>query len=152
MTKTSSSSVLTFPQGKTVGIVASGFHDAYVTAMVHACLEVLRNAGAPQSAVVVERVPGAWEIPLACQRMARTKKVDAIVALGVIIKGVTDHYSLIASECASGVMRVSLREDVPIVFEVLAADTEQKIIDRVADDEYNKGRAAAHTALRVLGN
>ena len=95
-------------------------------------------------------VPGCFEIPLAAQRLARTKKYDAIIALGAVIRGDTYHFDLVANECARGIMRVSLDEDIPIIFEVLATYNRRDALRRAGNNRFNKGLEAAHSALALL--
>jgi 6,7-dimethyl-8-ribityllumazine synthase len=98
--------------------------------------------------VTVVRVPGAFEIPLAVQRLAR-KRVDAVIALGVIWQGGTDHADLIARECARACMEIALREDVPVIFEVLTVRTEAQARARCLGRKLNRGAEAARTALEM---
>jgi 6,7-dimethyl-8-ribityllumazine synthase len=95
-------------------------------------------------------VPGCFEIPLAAQRLARTKRYDAIIALGAVIRGDTHHFDLVANECARGIMRVSLDENIPIIFEVLATYNRRDALRRAGNNRFNKGLEAAQSALAVL--
>ena len=113
------------------------------------CVETLMKNGIARGKITVAYVPGAFEIPLACQRLAKSRKYAALIALGVIIKGDTYHFELVANECARGVMQVMLAHDIPIIFEVLAGARED-MIKRALDDEYNKGIEAARGAAQLL--
>lgn len=132
-----------------IGIVVSIYNRSFTERLEKKCIWTLMAHGVAEENIDVFYVPGAFEIPLACQRAAQTKKYAVIIALGVIIKGDTYHFELIARECARGVMDVMLKHDIPIVFEVLAGSRED-MEKRCADDEYNKGIEAANTALGLL--
>jgi 6,7-dimethyl-8-ribityllumazine synthase len=94
--------------------------------------------------------PGCFEIPIMAQRLARRGRYDVMIALGAVIRGDTHHFELVANECARGVMEVSLKYDVPIVFEVLAVYRRQDAVLRAQDNRLNKGREAASAALALL--
>lgn len=132
-----------------IALIVSLFNRFLTERLEKKCIAALVEGGIPSLAIEVFHVPGAFEIPLACQRLARTGEYDVLIALGVIIKGDTHHFELVANECARGVMEVMLKYDIPIVFEVLAGDAED-MEKRAADNEYNKGIEAANTALRFL--
>ena len=95
-------------------------------------------------------VPGCFEIPLVAKRLARAKRYDALIALGAVIRGETHHFDLVANECARGIMQVSLDENVPIFFEVLATYNRRDALRRAANDKFNKGLEAAQSALQLL--
>jgi 6,7-dimethyl-8-ribityllumazine synthase len=95
-------------------------------------------------------VPGAYEIPLAVARLAQTRRVDAVVTLGAVIKGDTPHFDFVAGECARGLMDVQLKTLLPVGFGVLTVNTHQQALDRAADDDSNKGYEAAAAALEML--
>lgn len=132
-----------------IGIVVSLYNRSFTEMLEQKCIETLMAQGVAKENVIVFHVPGAFEIPLACQRAAQTNKYAVIIALGVIIKGDTHHFELIAQECARGVMDVMLKYDIPIVFEVLAGSLKD-MEKRAGDDEYNKGIEAAEVALLLL--
>ena len=138
----------TFRESK-IGVVVGLFNRELTESLEKKCIATLKSAGISEDSITVAHVPGAFEIPLACQRLAQTKKYNALIALGVIIKGDTYHFELIANECARGVMDVMLKHDAPIVFEVLAGSRED-MEKRCGDDEYNKGIEAANVALLLL--
>lgn len=126
---------------KKFGIVVSEFNPEYTEKLLEGCLTSFKEEGV---APVVYKVPGAVEIPIACQEMIFQEKVDAIVTLGVVIKGETDHYEYVCNMCTNGITQLSLKYNIPIVFEVLMADTDKKIIDRL-----NKGYEAAKIAVKI---
>jgi len=104
----------------------------------------------PRSRIDVFRVPGAMEIPLTLKKLARTKKYDALIAFGAIVKGKTYHFEQIANECARGCMDVSLEHEIPVIFEVLAVYHIQDAVARATRAKENKGVEAAQTALRMI--
>ena len=114
------------------------------------CVAALIEGGVRAGSVDRYVVPGCFEIPLAAQRLARTKRYDAIIALGAVIRGDTYHFDLVANECARGILRVSLDENIPIIFEVLATYNRRDALRRAGNNRFNKGLEAAHSALAVL--
>lgn len=103
----------------------------------------------------VFKVPGAFEIPLMAVRLAESKRFDGLIALGVVIKGETDHYDMICRGCTDGIMRVMLDHKIPIAFEVLMVENEQLALARSGDDSTNKGYVAAEVVMemvRLLGD
>jgi 6,7-dimethyl-8-ribityllumazine synthase len=97
----------------------------------------------------VVRVPGAFELPLAAQRLARLRRYDAIVALGAVIRGQTPHFDFVCTECATGLGRVSLEFEVPVGFGVLTCDTVDQAMDRAGGKSGNKGADAVLAALEM---
>ena len=126
---------------KKFGIVVSEFNSEYTNKLLESCLRSFKEENIEP---VIYRVPGAVEIPIACQEMIFEEKIDAIVTLGVVIKGETEHYEYVCNMCTQGITQLSLKYNIPIVFEVLMADTDQKIIDRL-----DKGYEAAKTAIKM---
>jgi 6,7-dimethyl-8-ribityllumazine synthase len=94
--------------------------------------------------------PGAFELPLVARGFARSGAVDAVVCLGAVIRGDTGHYDFVAGECARGLQRVQLDTGVPVVFGVLTTDTVEQALVRSEDDDTNKGREAAVTAIEMV--
>ncbi len=130
--------------GMRIGIVCSRFNALYTDALLAAAAEALRGHD-----VVAVRVPGSFEIPLALDRLARLGGFDALIALGVIWQGKTDHAGLIAAEVARACMDLGLRHDVPVIFEVLTVKTEAQARARCLGKRLNRGREAAETALAM---
>ena len=95
-------------------------------------------------------VPGAFELPLAAQRAARTGRFDAIIALGCVIRGDTPHFDYVCAETTRGIGEVGLREDIPVAFGLLTTDNLQQALDRAGDNQENKGEEAALTVLEML--
>ena len=133
-----------------IAIIRAEYNAEITTSLETACVATLRSAGVPSSGLDRFTVPGCFEIPIMAQRVARKRRYDAIIALGAVIRGGTRHFELVAAECARGIMNVSLRHDVPVVFEVLAVYNRRDALRRAGDNRMNKGIEAAATALSLL--
>jgi 6,7-dimethyl-8-ribityllumazine synthase len=136
--------------GLRVGFACAEFNGGITDRMLTAALDELESAGCDLDAVVVTWVPGAFELPLVARGMAASGRVDAVVALGAVIRGDTGHYDFVAGECASGLQRVQLDTGLPVVFGVLTTDTVDQALVRSLPDETNKGAEAARTALETV--
>src|SRR3954469_15524706 len=141
---------LIVPQGARFAIVAARFNSFIVERLVEGALDALRRHGADLSKVTVVRVPGAWEIPLVCSRLAHSKKVDAVIALGAVIRGSTPHFDYVSSEVSKGVAQVSMNSGVPVSFGVLTTDTIEQAIERAGTKAGNKGVDAALAAVELV--
>ena len=130
-----------------IAVVASRYNQYIVEPMVDAAVATIKKAGVPDSAVSVLRVPGAWELPLAAQRVAGD--VDAIVAIGALIRGETMHFDFVARECARGLSNVMLRADVPVAFGVLTVKNAEQGIARAGGKLGNRGNEAARAAIEM---
>jgi len=135
---------LTAKKGMKVGIVRSDYNADIVDAMQKNCVKTLLESGTSEKDIRILNVPGAFELPFACQKMAQIKGIDVVIALGCIIRGDTPHFDYIASSAAIGIMDVSLKTDVPIVFGVLTTENVAQAKARI-----NKGAEAALTALQM---
>ncbi|MFN0028179.1 MAG: 6,7-dimethyl-8-ribityllumazine synthase [Acidimicrobiales bacterium] len=138
-------------QGRRVAVVVARFNEFITDRLLAGALDALRRAGCADEDVTVARVPGAFELPLTCQQLARTGRYDAVVALGAVIRGATLHYELVAGQCAAGLARVALDSGVPVIFGVLTTDTIEQAIERAGSKAGNKGAEAAATALEMAG-
>lgn len=132
------------------GIVAARFNSGFVDKLLRGALDALQAHGATSDRIMVLRVPGAFEIPLACQKLAQTGRYDALIALGCVIRGETPHFDYVCSESARGVLDVSLKFDLPVINGILTVDTDEQAAARTADDT-NKGADAARSAMEMLG-
>ena len=134
--------------GMHIAIVASQWHEIVMEALIVGAVAACNKAGATHEVV---RVPGAFELPLGCQRIARSRKVDAIVALGVVIRGGTPHFEFVCQAATEGLLRVGLDESIPIGFGLLTVDTEQQALDRAGlpDSSEDKGAEAAEAAISM---
>ncbi len=133
-----------------IAVIRGEYNREITLSLEKKCVETLLEAGVPESNIRVFVVPGCFEIPILAQRLASRKKWDAIIALGAVIKGDTYHFELVVNECARGIMDVSLRHDVPIIFEVLATYNMRDAARRAGNNKSNKGIEAARTALSLL--
>lgn len=141
---------LVVPKGTKFAIVASRFNHFIVDRLVEGAVDALTRHGAEDGSVTVARVPGAWEIPLCVQRIARGKKVDAIIALAAVIRGATPHFDYVAAEVAKGVAGASLASSVPVAFGVLTTDTIEQAVERAGTKAGNKGWDAALSAVEMV--
>jgi len=141
---------LLVPQGARFALVASRFNHFIVDRLVEGALDALVRHGASADAVTVVRVPGAWELPLVARRIARSKKVDAVIALGAVIRGATPHFDYVAGEAAKGLAGAAHASDVPIVFGVLTTDTIEQAVERAGTKSGNKGWDAAVSAIEMV--
>lgn len=137
--------------GVRVAIVASRFNEVIVDALVDGSLSFLREHGARDGDVVVIRVPGAWEIPLAVDAVLRANSADAVIALGCLLRGETAHFELLAEECTRGLGRAMERHRRPVAHGVLACENEAQARARAGGPEGNKGREAAAAAVEMAG-
>ncbi len=141
---------LVVPAGSRFAIVASRFNHFIVDRLVDGAADCLVRHGASTDAVDLERVPGAWEIPLVVQRLARSKKYAGIVAVGAVIRGSTPHFDYVAAEVTKGLASVSLESGVPAAFGVLTVDSIEPAIERAGTQAGNKGWEAAASVIEVV--
>lgn len=133
-----------------IGIVVSRFNDFVTERLLTGAQETLRDAGVTDEDVVLLRVPGAFEIPIAAQRLAETSRIDAVVCLGCLIRGATPHFEYIASACAHGITAAAAATGVPMTFGVLTTNSVEEALERAAPGEANKGREAALAAIEMV--
>jgi 6,7-dimethyl-8-ribityllumazine synthase len=132
-----------------IAIVAARFNDFVVARLVDGAVDALLRHGASEKNLELVRVPGAFDMPLVVRRLAQSKRYDAIVALGAVIKGATAHFDYVAGECAAGLARAALDGGVPVGFGVLTCETVEQAIDRAGGKAGNKGADAALAALEM---
>lgn len=135
--------------GMRVGIVAARFNDYLVDRLLAAALDALRRHGVRESDVTLVRVPGALEIPLAAQRLAASGAVEAVIALGCVIRGGTVHFDHVVAETSRGVALAALDTGVPVTFGVIAAESLEQAIDRAGGKTGNRGWDAAVAAIEM---
>ncbi len=135
--------------GGRFAIVASRFNAFIVEKLVEGALDALRRHGADVSAVDVAWVPGTFEMPLVARRMACSKKYDAVICVGAVIRGGTPHFDYVAGQCARGVSQASWDSDVPVLFGVLTTDSIEQCIERAGTKMGNKGFEAAVAAIET---
>jgi 6,7-dimethyl-8-ribityllumazine synthase len=131
-------------------IVAARFNESIVARLIDGALDALRRHGVDDAHLTLVRVPGAFEIPLAVRQVARTRRYDGVIALGTVIRGDTPHFDYVCGECASGVMRVALDEDLPIGFGVLTCDTVEQALERSGTHAGNKGAEATLSTIEMV--
>jgi len=135
--------------GLKFGIIVGRFNSFISERLLEGALDAIRRHGADESAVDVLRVPGAFEIPLAAQKMAARGRYDAIICLGAVIRGSTPHFDYVAGEVSKGVAQVSLASGLPVIFGVLTTDTIEQAVERAGTKAGNKGFDAAVTAIET---
>jgi 6,7-dimethyl-8-ribityllumazine synthase len=133
-----------------IAIVASRFNRFIVDQLVAGARDALQRHGVDEQRQLLVWVPGAYELPLAAERLASSGKFDAIIALGAVIRGGTPHFDYVAGECASGITRVSLDHGLPVAFGVLTTDDIEQAIERAGAGEGNKGFDVAMTVLEMV--
>ena len=139
------------PASRTVkiGIVAARFNEEIVEELLRGCLRRLAELGVQEKRVALERVPGAFELPLAARAMCRGN-FDAVICLGAVIRGETPHFDYLAGESARGIANVAREEMVPVIFGVLTTNTEQQARDRIGGERGHAGERAAEAALEMI--
>jgi 6,7-dimethyl-8-ribityllumazine synthase len=137
-------------QGGKFCLVASRFNSFIVEQLEAGAIDALVRHGADKSDIQLVKAPGAFELPMVVQRIAATKKYDAIIALGAVIRGGTPHFEYVAGECVKGLATVSLNYNVPVSFGVLTVDTIEQAIERAGTKAGNKGAEAAMSAIEMV--
>jgi len=136
-------------KGKRFALIASRFNDFVTKALVEGCIDTLLRHGAKDTDITVTWVPGSFEVPLVALQAARSKKCDAVVCLGAVIRGDTPHFDFIASEAAKGIAQVGMQTGVPAIFGIITADTLEQAMERAGSKGGNKGRDAALHAIEM---
>lgn len=137
--------------GKKIAIVVARFNSFIVESLLSGAIDTLQRVGnIAEQDITVVRIPGAFELPLAVQRVAASKKYDAIVALGAVIRGGTPHFEYVSGECVKGIAQVAMQYDLPVAFGVLTVDSIEQAIERAGTKAGNKGGEAAMSALEMI--
>ena len=136
-------------KGKKFGIAISRFNEFISTRLLEGAVDTLTRHGVDERSVDVAWTPGSFEIPFVAGKMARSKKYDAVICLGAVIRGATPHFEYVAGEAARGVARISLDTGVPAIFGVITADNLEQAIERAGTKDGNKGRQAALAAIEM---
>ena len=134
--------------GAGIGIVAARFNARFTDRLLEGALRVLARYGVADPTVV--RVPGAFELPLAARHLAGAEGIEAVIALGAVVRGETPHFDYVSDACAQGVMRATLDEGVPVIFGVLTTDDDEQAAARTGGAHGNKGEEAALAALEMV--
>ncbi|HEX3460533.1 MAG TPA: 6,7-dimethyl-8-ribityllumazine synthase [Acidimicrobiales bacterium] len=136
--------------GPRIAFACAEFNGGISDRLLTGALDALKNASCDLGTVTVAWAPGAFELPLVAKVLAESGAVDAVICLGAVIRGDTGHYDFVAGQCAAGIQQVQLDTGVPVVFGVLTTDTVDQALVRSEDDEANKGREAAMTAVEMI--
>jgi len=136
--------------GGKYAVLVARFNSFIVDSLLEGALDTLKRHGVDENDVEIIRVPGAFEMPIAAQRIAALKKHDAIIALGAVIRGGTPHFEYVAGECVKGLSQVSLNANIPVSFGVLTVDSIEQAIERAGTKAGNKGAEAAVTAIEMV--
>lgn len=134
-----------------VAVVVARFNESITRSLLDACLEEFSRQNIKKNLIQVVWVPGAFELPIVAQKLAKKKNIQAVICFGAVIRGETLHYELVAQEATRGIGQVALQTGKPIVFEVLAADTIRLCQARAQKGDFdNKGACAARVALEMI--
>lgn len=134
-----------------IGIVVAQFNEFVAERLLKGAWQALKDQGIEESNVTLVKVPGAFEIPLAAQKLIETKKPDVVVTLGAVIKGETKHFEYVCRECADGIREVSLKTGVPVIFEVLMVEKVEHALKRSGEKpEENKGYQGVKAAVEMV--
>lgn len=133
-----------------LAIIRADYNPEITRSLETKCVETLAAAGIDSRHIRTFAVPGCFEIPIMAERLAARKRYHAMIALGAVIRGDTYHFELVVNGCAQGIMQVSLKHDVPIIFEVLATYNRRDALRRAGNNQLNKGVEAARAALSLL--
>ncbi|CAN5722300.1 6,7-dimethyl-8-ribityllumazine synthase [soil metagenome] len=137
-------------EGVRVGLVCARFNDLVTDRLLAGARDGLVRHGVDEASITVVWAPGAVELPLVAQRLATSGEVDAVIALGAVIRGYTDHHEHVGGQCAAGLQRVALDTGVPVAFGVLTTHTLDQALERAGSKAGNKGYEAAETALEMV--
>src|SRR5450432_4020209 len=138
------------PPGARFAIVASRFNHFVVDRLVEGAIDALLRHGTAAENVTVVRVPGAFELPVVVRRLARSNKIDAVIALGAVIRGATPHFDFVAGEAAKGLGGAASASDVPVAFGAVTTETLEQAVERAGSKQGNKGWDAAITAIEMV--
>jgi 6,7-dimethyl-8-ribityllumazine synthase len=130
-------------------LIAARFNDFVVEPLVRGALDALKRHGVSEKQIEIVRVPGAFDIPIVARKLALSRRYEALIALGAVIRGQTPHFDYVAGECAGGIARIALESGVPIAFGVLTTDTVEQAVDRAGGKAGNKGADAALVAIEM---
>jgi 6,7-dimethyl-8-ribityllumazine synthase len=136
-------------EGKKFALVVSRFNDFITEKLLSGALDALIRSGTADEDIEVVKVPGAFEIPLLAQKMAKTNRFDAVICLGAVIRGSTPHFDYVSAEVSKGVAAVSMEAEIPVIFGVITVDTIEQAIERAGTKAGNKGWSAAIAAVEM---
>jgi 6,7-dimethyl-8-ribityllumazine synthase len=136
-------------KGLKFGIVTARFNDFITSRLLDGALDALQRHGVTDGDIDIVKVPGAYEIPLAAKMLAQSKKYNAVICLGAVIRGATPHFEYVSAEVSKGAASVSLESGLPVIFGVLTTDTIEQAIERAGAKSGNKGWDAALSAIEM---
>ena len=137
-------------EGLSFAIVVSRWNNELTSKLAAGAFQALTEAGVGENAIETFHVPGAFELPVACLRAAKTGDFDAVIALGIVIRGDTPHFDYVAGQAAAGILQASMETGIPVMFGVITADTLQQALDRTGEKADNKGYEAAVSAVEMV--
>ncbi|MGD0275065.1 MAG: 6,7-dimethyl-8-ribityllumazine synthase [Syntrophales bacterium] len=137
-------------KGMKFALVASRFNDFICSRLIEGALDALTRAGADEKDIQIFKTPGAFELPLIAKKLAKSKRYDAVICLGAVIRGATPHFEYISAEVSKGIANVALETEVPVAFGVLTTDTIEQAIERAGTKAGNKGWDAAMSAIEMV--
>lgn len=132
------------------GIIVGRFNEFIGSKLLDGSLDALKRHGASEENIEIAWTPGAFEIPLVAKKMAKTKKYDAIICLGAVIRGATPHFDYVSAEVSKGIAHVTLETEVPVIFGILTTDSIEQAIERAGTKSGNKGFDVAVTAIEMV--
>ena len=138
------------PEGMKVAIVAARFNEFIVSKLVSGALDGLKRHDVKEEDIDIAWVPGAFEIPLIADKMAKSKKYDAVICLGTVIRGATSHYDYVCNEVSKGIAQVSLNTGIPVLFGVVTTENIEQAIERAGTKAGNKGYDCALSAIEMV--
>ncbi len=133
-----------------IGIVAARFNEFITSKLLGGALDALKRHDVSEDCIDVALVPGAFEIPLIASKMAKSKKYDAVICLGCVIRGSTSHYDYVCNEVSKGIASVSLSSDIPVMFGILTTENIEQAIERAGTKARNKGYDCAVGAIEMI--
>jgi len=137
-------------KGMRFGLVASRFNDFICSRLIDGAVDALSRSGADAKDIEIVKVPGAFEIPLAAKKMAKSGRYDAVICLGAVIRGATPHFEYISAEVSKGIAAVGLETEIPVIFGVITTDSLEQAIERAGSKSGNKGWDAALAAIEMV--
>ena len=136
--------------GLRFAVVVSRYHSFITERLLEGVVDGLKRHGAADDDITVVYVPGAFEVPLACLKMAQSGQYHAVIATGAVLRGATAHFDLVAAECAKGIAQAGMQTGVPVIFGVVSAETIEQAIERAGTTRGNRGFEAALTAIEQV--
>ena len=136
-------------KGKRFGLIASRFNDFITDRLVSGAVDALTRSGAADNDIDLVKVPGAFEIPMVARRMAQSKRYDAVICLGAVIRGATPHFDYVCAEASKGIAQVGMETGIPVIFGIVTTDTIEQAIERAGTKGGNKGWSAAVAAIEM---